>query len=153
MGLQRTLAASGTDLSEETVVDETRSGQSAWRLCRRSFAKVAALALLAGCSNPLPAAEARLAEVKLHGREMDVALDLLEERLLGSQANVELWQEMAQRHQNVSALACENTDAHLQGMFKNLERQDEKARLKRRQVASANPAVGRASSAWSKRRN
>ncbi len=134
-------------------MDETRSGQSAWRLCRRSFAKAAGLALLAGCANPLPAAEARLAEVKLHGREMDMALDQLEERLLGSQANVELWQEMAQRHQNVSALACENADAHFQGMVKNLERQDEKAHLKRRRVASANPLVGQVSSASSKRRN
>ncbi|HME90071.1 MAG TPA: hypothetical protein VKE49_01500 [Myxococcaceae bacterium] len=115
------------------------------------LAGVAALASAAGCAKPPASANARLAEVKQEAAEMDRALDLLEERLLGAQSNLQLWSEMARRHQSVSALACENAEEHLREMAKNQERKGEKRGLKRRHVASAEPVIGHSSSPPSRR--
>lgn len=112
-----------------------------------------ALASLAGCVKPPAAAESRLTEVKQQGIEMDKAFDSLEERLLGSQTNVELWQEMARRHQSVSEIACENANEHLKGMVKSLERQEEKIRSRRRSVASNDRALDQVAARTSKLRN
>jgi hypothetical protein len=78
-----------------------------------------------------------LEELNRQGLEMSVALDVVEERLLGAQANLQLWQEIAHRHQNVSAIACENLSSHASGMVRNQERQAEKSRVLRRPLASA----------------
>ena len=111
-----------------------------WRLI-----VLAAVVWGAGCARPPAGAEARLAEVKQEAAQMDQALDLLEERLLGSQSNLQLWDEMARRHQNVSALACENAEEHLKEMTRSQERQAGKRGLKRRHVASAEPSISQAS--------
>lgn len=115
------------------------------------LAALASFASAAGCAKPPAGAEARLAEVKQEAVQMDQALDLLEERLLGSQSNLQLWDEMARRHRNVSALACENAEEHLKEMARSQERQVGKRGLKRRQVASVEPAISRASSRPSRR--
>jgi hypothetical protein len=96
----------------------------------------------------------RLSEVKLQGTEIDRTLDLLEERLLASQANVELWQEMARRHRNVSALACGNAEEHLKAMVKNLDKKGQRRRVaKPGHLASAPPVISQASSKSAHRRD
>ncbi len=88
--------------------------------------------LCTGCFEPPPEAVARLAALKAETKEMNAALDSVEDRLLGNQARVHLWTELSTRHQQVSAVACTNADSHVQGIMANLERQQEKARRLRR---------------------
>jgi outer membrane murein-binding lipoprotein Lpp len=106
-------------------------------------AAVVALGLSAGCVQPPPDAEARLAALEAEGQQMDAALDTVEERLLGNQARMHLWQELGERHKSVSAIHCKHADANLAAILEHEERQEEKARkLKRsRHVASADATV------------
>ena len=94
---------------------------------------VMALSLSAGCAEPPPDAEARLAALEAEGQQMDAALDNVEERLLGNQARVHLWQELEERHKQVSAMHCKHADGNVEAILEHEERQEEKARkLKRR---------------------
>jgi hypothetical protein len=106
-------------------------------------AAVLALALSTGCAEPPADAEARLAALEAEGREMDAALDTVEERLLGNQARVHLWQELGRRHQEVSAIHCKHADMHLAALLEHQEKQEEKARQlkKRRRVAAVDSTV------------
>jgi hypothetical protein len=96
------------------------------------------LVLGAGCARAPADADGRLAALEEEGRQMDEVLDGVESRLLASQANVHLWQEMSQRHRHVSALHCKSAGGHLDALAQHLERQEERARglQRRRQVAS-----------------
>jgi hypothetical protein len=97
-----------------------------------------ALWLASGCAAPPEEAETRLAELRAEEERMDEALDTVETRLLGNQAMMHLWEELGRRHQEVSAIQCRVTDEHLQGIVRNLEKQEEKARrLPKRRMASA----------------
>ncbi len=100
----------------------------------------------AGCFSPPPEAEARLAALKRENDALNASLDTVEERLLGNQAGIHLWTELARRHQQVSAVACTVADGHLRGMAANLDRQQQKARALRRttRVASATVSAVRA---------
>jgi len=104
---------------------------------------VVALALMAGCARPPPDAEARLAALEAEGEKMDAALDTVEERLLGNQARMHLWQELAVRHKSVSAVHCQHADANLAAMLAHHEKQEEKARKlrRRRHVAAVDAMV------------
>lgn len=104
---------------------------------------VVALALMAGCAQPPPDAEARLAELEAEGKKMDEALDNVEERLLGNQARMHLWQELGERHKYVSAVHCQHADANLAAMLEHQEKQEEKARKlkRRRHVASVDATL------------
>jgi hypothetical protein len=104
---------------------------------------VLTLTLSAGCAEPPPDAEARLAALEAEGQQMDAALDTVEERLLGNQARVHLWQELGRRHQQVSEIHCQHTDANVMAILQHQEQQDEKARKlkKRRRVAAVDTTV------------
>jgi hypothetical protein len=104
---------------------------------------VVALALASGCARPPPDAEARLAALEAEGEKMGAALDTVEERLLGNQARVHLWQELAERHKAVSAIHCQHADANLAAMLEHQEKQEEKARKlkRRRHVASVDATM------------
>jgi hypothetical protein len=104
---------------------------------------VLTLALSSACAEPPPDAEARLAALEAEGRQMDAALDAVEERLLGNQAQVHLWQELGRRHQQVSAVHCQHADIHMAAMLEHHEKQEEKARQlrKRRRVAAVDSTV------------
>jgi hypothetical protein len=104
---------------------------------------VVALALMAGCAQPPPDAEARLAALEAEGKKMDAALDTVEERLLGNQARMHLWQELGERHKSVSAVHCQHADANLAAMLEHQEKQEEKARKlkRRRHVASVDATM------------
>jgi hypothetical protein len=95
----------------------------------RGWVAAACFALLGtGCFDAPDEARERLARVKAQGEEMDRALEGVEERLLGNQAMVHLWQEMGRRHEQVSALACENVSGHVQQMAKHLDEQQARTR-------------------------
>src|SRR5687768_11693544 len=101
----------------------------AWGPARRLAVVLSALGLgFSGCFSPPREAVERLEAVKREGEATDARLDVLEERLLGGQAKVQLWRELAARHQQVSAVACSNQSSHLDAMLANLDRQAEKAR-------------------------
>jgi hypothetical protein len=104
---------------------------------------VVALALMAGCAQPPQDAEARLAALEAEGKKMDEALDNVEERLLGNQARMHLWQELGERHKYVSAVHCQHADANLAAMLEHQEKQEEKARKlkRRRHVASVDATL------------
>ncbi len=54
------------------------------------------------------------------------SLDRLEERLLAGQAEVFLWEELRERHEDVSAIACENLAGHAREMETLAEEQRSK---------------------------
>ena len=99
----------------------------------KALAGLCCLALVGGCVPEPPDAVERLAELKRQHAELDAATEALEERLLGNQANLHLWQELARRHRNVSEIATVNSSQHLAAMVQMLDKQQEKARkLKRK---------------------
>lgn len=104
---------------------------------------------LGGCEGSNPEAEARLERVKAQGLELEGALGDVEERLLGNQATVKLWSELAVRHKQVTQVACQNLASHVEGMQAHLEKQDKKKKRVRRsrvaQEVSAAPVRGRKS--------
>ena len=98
---------------------------------------VLGLVAAAGCAKAPPESAQRFAETKKSEIELERQLSQLEDRLLGAQAAVHLWQEIGRRHGQVSAVACENAERHLEGIVKHFEHQDEKRRLGHRRVATA----------------
>src|SRR5512138_908201 len=72
-------------------------------------------------------------------RTMDEQLDRLEERLLADQARVHFWQQMRERHESVSAVACVNLGRHAEG----IALLDEKQREKRDALARKNRVATR----------
>ncbi len=75
---------------------------------------LAGLIAAAGCAPK--DRELRLARVAAQGRNLEVTLDRLEDRLLVSQARVRLWREMRERHESVSAVACASQEEHAEEM-------------------------------------
>lgn len=71
-------------------------------------------------------------------RSMDEQLDQLEERLLADQARVHFWQQMRERHESVSAVACANLGRHAEGIALLDEKQREKrdAQARKNRVAA-----------------
>ncbi|HZA51672.1 MAG TPA: hypothetical protein VE549_13090 [Myxococcaceae bacterium] len=93
-----------------------------------------------GCDQSSPSWVERLSRLSAQGEDMERAIEDLEERLLGNQARVHLWQEMARRHQRVSAVACENLSGHALEIAKRMDLQQVKRRA-RRGKHSARPEV------------
>ena len=104
---------------------------------RRSWTWAALLVapLASGCFEPSAEAKARLEQIKLEGRSFDAQLDAVEDRLLGNQTRVSIWQELGQRHQEVSALACANVVKHTDEMVVLRDKQAEKGRHRRSEAA------------------
>lgn len=103
-------------------------------------AAVAVGPLTVGCEvGPSRAEEARrLEEIQRDGDALTQAADDLEDRMLADQANLLLWQELARRHKQVSAIATTNNAEHFSSMVELLEHQAEKARkLKRQHLTEA----------------
>ncbi|CAM3241114.1 hypothetical protein G4177_19185 [Corallococcus sp. ZKHCc1 1396] len=91
---------------------------------------VVGLAVSTGCGGPTPEdSEARLAVLEAEGKQMDHALDAVEDRLLGSQGRLAMWSELGRRHQEVSVVQCKVADAHLAAIMKHYDKQDQKARM------------------------
>lgn len=99
------------------------------------------LLITGGCASPPePRASARLAELKKSGLELEHSIDSLEQRFLGNQSRIGLWQELADRHKQVSAVACENAASHMAGMNRLQEHELAKANQKARRFAQASAA-------------
>jgi hypothetical protein len=90
-----------------------------------------------GCRGPSAEALNRLAETKRGEAELNQVLSDLEDRMLGVQAEVQLWQELGRRRQQVSAIACENASQHLIAIERHVQHQQEKERRGRPPLASA----------------
>jgi hypothetical protein len=104
---------------------------------RSSIQLKAALAagavFIVGCDFSPPAdSKARLAQLEQEGIALNAAADQLETRLLDGQARVREWDELARRHQEVSALSCRVSQGHEEEMVRLMEYQDEKSRRKAR---------------------
>ncbi len=64
-------------------------------------------------------------------RALEAKLDEIETRLLSGLSTVQLWRELAERHQTVSQIACENAGEHLREMVASQKR-DRQRRAKAR---------------------
>ncbi len=60
--------------------------------------------------------EIRLQRLAAERRALDATFDHLEDRLVVNQARVRFWQEMRERHESVSAIACAVQDEHADEM-------------------------------------
>src|SRR4051794_39129198 len=99
------------------------------------FARVGAAGCLVasiGCFQPPAEAQARLEQTREEGVALGRALDQVEERLLGNQAKIQLWQELEDRHREVTQVACTNSAFHLTQMGALKEQQAQKVRRKKR---------------------
>lgn len=91
-----------------------------------------------GCFEPPPESLARLEAVKAEGDALEAKIEKIEDRFLWTQSNVMLWDELARRHKQISAIAVTNQGSHFNEMVRKMEDQAEKARrLKRSRVAQA----------------
>ena len=88
-------------------------------------------------------AEERLATLEAEAQQMDAALDTVEERLLGNQAQLQLWAELGRRHKQVSQVHTQNADAHYMARLEWMERMQQKTvkKSKSRRVASADTVL------------
>jgi hypothetical protein len=86
---------------------------------------------MCGCFSPSAEAVASLEQVKADGLKMGQSLSALEDRFLANQSRVLLWKEMANRHESVSAVACDNANTHAVAMMKYEQKQKGKLRQKR----------------------
>jgi hypothetical protein len=77
------------------------------------------------CARPSAEELGRLAQLAQEDRELNKALDQVEARLWAEQSSVQLWGELARRHQSVSEVACKNLDGHYQGMVRLLASHEE----------------------------
>lgn len=60
--------------------------------------------------------EIRLQRLAAERRALDTTFEHLEDRLVVNQARVRFWQEMRERHESVSAIACAVQDEHAEQM-------------------------------------
>lgn len=90
-----------------------------------------ALSGLTGCLSGGYSADerSRLVAMEADGKALSASADALEERLMGSQAALEMWSELGRRHQSVSAMACNNQTAHWQSMLHSVARAEPGERL------------------------
>jgi hypothetical protein len=84
----------------------------------------------------------RIERLETERRNLEATFDHLEDRLLVNQARVRFWQEMRERHESVSAIACASLDEHAEEMA--LRRiVPEPSSLHRSRVAAVSPSAER----------
>lgn len=64
--------------------------------------------------------DVRLARLDAQRRGLDSTFDQLEARLTASQARVRFWQEIRERHESISAVACVSQEEHADEMAKRV---------------------------------
>lgn len=60
--------------------------------------------------------------------QLEMRLDEVEARLLSGLSTVQLWRELAERHESVSQIACENAGEHLREMAAVQKRREKRRR-------------------------
>jgi hypothetical protein len=84
------------------------------------------LLLVPGClGEPAEYRERRLA-LEAEFKDMDAKLSEVEARLLWAHERVTIWNELAERHQHMSEIACRVNQSHLEEMFEQLAHQEQK---------------------------
>jgi hypothetical protein len=83
--------------------------------------------------------DVRLARLAAERRTLDTKLDDLEARLATDQARVRFWQELRERHESVSAVACVSQEEHAEEMAKRVLPPSPSS-LHRARVAAAGPS-------------
>ena len=74
--------------------------------------------------------------------QLETRLDEVEARLLSGLSTVQLWRELAERHESVSQIACENAGEHLREMAAVQKRREKRRRPeKKNQKAEEKAAV------------
>lgn len=101
-----------------------RMHRSSWLVALCGFC------VLSGCTND-PALDAQRDRLAGEQVERMAELDRIEGRLLMAHARQREWSELQQRHERVSAIACENVSEHVAAMIRHEERQQERGRRKR----------------------
>jgi hypothetical protein len=103
---------------------------------RTAFIIAVAVLALAGCGER-GVLEAKRQRWAVEQRALDETLDQLEERLLGDQARVHFWQEMRDRHEGVTAVACTSLEHHADGiaLFEDKQREKRDTAARRNRVA------------------
>lgn len=108
------------------------------------FAWIALTLGLGGCDkSPAALAQeaadlAELQAVSTASREFELELDALEARFYSGRATVRLWNELAERHQSVTQVACQNAQMHSAAMAAIERRDRDRAkRLRRNRVAES----------------
>jgi hypothetical protein len=77
-------------------------------------------------------AQIRRARVATERRNLEAALDHLEDRLLLNQSRVRFWNEMKDRHESVTAIACASMEEHASEMAQGKLREGQSRDLARR---------------------
>ncbi|ABS24237.1 conserved hypothetical protein [Anaeromyxobacter sp. Fw109-5] len=85
----------------------------------RTLALAAAVSLLAACG---ASKELEVQRARLHAerRALEATFDHLEDRLLVNQARVRFWQEMRERHEGVTAVACTSLEQHAEEIARRM---------------------------------
>ncbi len=102
----------------------------------RAMPYVLAAAAALACSAPKDR-DVRLARLASERRSLDASLEELEVRLAVDQARVRFWQEIRDRHESVSAVACASQDEHAEEMAKHAL--PERSSLHQARVAAVAP--------------
>ncbi|BDG03533.1 hypothetical protein [Anaeromyxobacter oryzae] len=116
--------------------------------------KAAMPALVAACLLAVACAprdaDIRRARVTAERRNLENALDRLEDRLVLNQSRVRFWNEMKERHESVTAIACASMEEHATEMALKRLRDGSSREVARRssldraRVASVHPAAAEA---------
>jgi hypothetical protein len=116
---------------------------------RKLLIAIAACLLASACA-PRDAG-IRRARVAAERRNLEAALDRLEDRLMLNQSRVRFWNEMKDRHESVTAIACASMEEHATSMASEKLREGTSRDLARRssidraRVASLRPSASEAS--------
>jgi hypothetical protein len=94
--------------------------------------------------------DVRIERLHAERRSLEATFDHLEDRLLVNQARVRFWQEMRERHESVSAVACASLDQHADEMASHGVGLQHSS-LHRSRVASAPSAAERVPAAMARR--
>jgi hypothetical protein len=62
----------------------------------------------------------RLERLAAQRRALDLSFERLEARFMTTQARVRFWEELRERHESVSAIACASQDEHAEEMAKRV---------------------------------
>ncbi len=79
-----------------------------------------AVAVIACRAAPAADREVRLARLAAERRQLMDRLEDLQARLIVDRQRVRFWEEMQERHQSISAIACTSQEAHAVAMAEHL---------------------------------
>jgi hypothetical protein len=107
---------------------------------KRAIVLTAMLACAACAGSPAGDREVRLARLQVEHQALIAQIDDLQARLLVDAERVRFWEQMRDRHESVSAIACTSNEAHAIAMAEYLHTHETvaaKAPVARRQARVA----------------